>query len=115
MKIPTSNKTILLLPTCNGIETIDINLIVRVEAISNYSKIYFSNGKKMVVAKVLAWFEEKLCANFFIRVHRSHLINKNAITLYVDSQIILTNNDIVTVARRKKVFFMAQWRLGAIA
>ncbi len=113
--MPNSNKTILLLPTCNGVEAIDIHLIVRVEAISNYSKIYFSNGKKMVVAKVLAWFEERLCSNFFIRVHRSHIINKTTITLYADNQIKLTNKDIITVARRKKVFFMAQWQMSAIA
>jgi two-component system, LytTR family, response regulator len=115
MILSNSNKTILLLPTCNGIEVIDINLIVRIEAISNYSKIYFNNGKKMVVAKVLAWFEERLCSDFFIRIHRSHIINKAAITLYADSQVRLSNNDTITVARRKKVFFMEQWQMSAIA
>jgi two-component system, LytTR family, response regulator len=115
MTLSNNSKNILLLPTCNGIEAIDINLIIRVEAISNYSKIYFNDGKKMVVAKVLAWFEERLCANYFIRIHRSHIINKDAITLYSDSQVRLSNNDSITVARRKKVLFMKQWQMRAIA
>jgi two-component system, LytTR family, response regulator len=115
MILSNSNKTTLLLPTCNGIEAIDINLIVRVEAISNYSKIHFKDGKKIVVSKVLAWFEERLGTDYFIRIHRSHIINKDAITLYAGSQVRLSNNDTITVARRKKVFFMTQWQMSAIA
>jgi DNA-binding LytR/AlgR family response regulator len=50
---PVSKVCILLLPTCTGIELIDINAVIRIEAISNYSKLYFINGKTLVVAKVL--------------------------------------------------------------
>ncbi|MBL7748007.1 MAG: hypothetical protein JNM19_11300, partial [Chitinophagaceae bacterium] len=50
--ITSGGSSYLLLPSCKGLETIDINTIVRIKAISNYSKLYFENGKTLVLAKV---------------------------------------------------------------
>lgn len=69
------NNNVLLLPHSTAIAVIDINSIVRVEAISSYSKLFFSNGKTLVVAKVLKWFEAALAGKGFTRIHRSHLVN----------------------------------------
>ncbi|MEQ1767700.1 MAG: hypothetical protein ABL859_09765, partial [Methylotenera sp.] len=55
-----NNPKTLLLPTCKGLECILFNEIVRIEASSNYSKLFFNNGKTLVVAKVLHWFEDQL-------------------------------------------------------
>jgi two-component system, LytTR family, response regulator len=104
----------LLLPVCNGLKVIDINTIIRIEAISNYSKLYFTNGKTLVVAKVLRWFEERLKNNtenntLFLRTHRTHLVNKNFISRYANGKIELHNNQIIDVARRKKNNFLLQW------
>lgn len=79
--------------------------ILRVQAYSNYSKIYFINqSKTMLVSKVLAWVEDKLPSDMFVRVHRSHLINR----LYVKSikgmqhkTVELTNGELIAVSRRK--------------
>jgi hypothetical protein len=56
---------ILILPNSTGTAVIDISNIVRIEAISNYSKLFFANAcpasggsKTLVVAKVLKWFDE---------------------------------------------------------
>lgn len=38
--------------TTRGFELVQINTIVRIEAISNYSKLFFINGNSLVVAKV---------------------------------------------------------------
>ncbi len=43
----------LLLPTCKGIEVISANNIIRIEGISNYSKLFFLDGETLVVAKLL--------------------------------------------------------------
>jgi two-component system, LytTR family, response regulator len=95
----------LLLPTCKSIEMINIGDIVRIEAISNYSKLYFADGKTLVVAKVLRWFEEILLAKQFIRVHRAHLVNKQFISRYIKGEgekIQLTNGECIEVSRRRK-------------
>ena len=94
----------IYLPTNRGIEIIAVNDIIRIQSISNYSKLYFSNGKTLVVAKVLRWFEEKLHPYHFVRIHRTHLINMNYMQSYKnnDGQLLLYNGETIKVAKRKK-------------
>jgi two-component system, LytTR family, response regulator len=92
-----------LLPTNKGKEFIVVDKIMRIEASSNYSKLFFKDGTTLVVAKVLHWFEDKLGATDFIRVHRSHLINIIYIEQYNRSRtIILNDNSFFTIAKRKQ-------------
>jgi two-component system LytT family response regulator len=103
-----ARESILLLGTSKGLEIIDIDSILRIEAISNYSKLYFINGKSLVVAKVLSWFEEKLAHRRFTRLHRSHLVNMQYIRAYnaqSGSEVILVNDERLTVSRRKRIEF----------
>jgi two-component system, LytTR family, response regulator len=111
---------ILLLPTCKGIEAIDTRCVIRIEAISNYSKLFFSNGKTLVVAKVLHWFESRLSplsterqqAGDFLRIHRTHLVNKNFIRQYVNGaggKVKLYNGEMIDVSKRKKNYFLRYW------
>jgi two-component system LytT family response regulator len=96
------NKTFLL-PTNKGKEFIVTDKIIRIEACSNYSKLFFKDGTTLVVAKVLHWFENKLSPTDFIRVHRSHLINIIYIEQYSrDCTIMLNDNSFFTIARRKQ-------------
>lgn len=79
--------------------------IIRVEAISNYSRIYFNDGRSLVLARVLQWFEDSLPAEMFIRVHRSHLVNKQfvkAINGRKTKIILLNNGENVVVSWRRK-------------
>lgn len=114
--ITCGGSSYLLLPSCKGLETIDISTIVRIKAISNYSKLYFANGKTLVVAKVLRWFENALTGRQFIRIHRTHLINH----LFIDqcllkcgAKVILQNGDCIHVAKRKKNDFIKYWQEAA--
>jgi DNA-binding LytR/AlgR family response regulator len=114
----TTNKQALhlLLPTDRGVEIIDTKTLVRVEAISNYSKLYFANGKTLVVAKVLRWFEEQLDAAMFLRTHRTHLINKQFVHRYHHGQtavVKLINGESIGVSKRKKKYFLQL--MGAVA
>jgi two-component system, LytTR family, response regulator len=103
---------ILTLPNSTGTAVIDINNIIRIEAISNYSKLFFANAcpasggsKTLVVAKVLKWFDELLSDKGFIRIHRSHLINLSCINSYNNNtqhKIILQNREEIDISRRKR-------------
>ena len=118
---PAAGQQFLLLPTNRGIEFVDTSTVIRIEAISNYSKIYFNNGKTLVLAKVLRWFEERLslpavagqthagASGDFIRVHRTHLINKRFIECYRWGKIRLSDGGSIDVAKRKKSFFLKWW------
>jgi len=95
----------LLLSTSNGVYVIDTTTIIRIQSVSNYSKLFFSNGKTLVVAKVLKWFEGALPGAQFIRVHRTHIVNKLFIHRYIKTdgyKVRLINGELVEVSRRKK-------------
>src|SRR5258705_12600028 len=103
---------LLLLPTCKGVEVINTATVVRIKAISNYSKLYFTNGTTLVVAKVLRWFEESLGADQFIRLHRTHIVNKKLISQYSfceGGQVELINGERIAVSRRRKSQFLQSW------
>jgi two-component system, LytTR family, response regulator len=105
--------SILMLPTCKGIEIINSNSIVRIEASSNYSKLFFTNGKTLVVAKVLHWFEKQAGMGMFLRTHRTHLVNRAYISSYINGiggQICLHNGELIDVSKRKKNFFLHSWK-----
>lgn len=123
---PDNNKTdtgpVIVLPACKGIMVIPVEQIVRIQSISNYSKLFFNyacpasgGGKTLVVAKVLRWFEERLSplstqwrgagGEGFIRIHRSHFVNSSYIKKYSGGKnglLFLFNGEILTVAKRKK-------------
>ena len=98
-------KTISI-PTARGQVLVDLQQIIRIESISNYSRIYFSNGNyPLTVARALCRFEEILPAEHFIRIHRTHLVNKNfilEINLGKKPSLSLINGEIITISRRKK-------------
>jgi two-component system, LytTR family, response regulator len=90
-------------------QLIDITSIIRIEAISNYSKVYFTNGTTMIVTKILRWFEEQLASEPFIRTHRTHLVNRNFISYYVNGmggRVKLLNGEWVDVSKRKRMHFL---------
>ncbi len=107
-----TGSSIILLPDSSGMAVIDIGSIIRIQAISNYSKLFFTNGKKLVVAKVLKRFEEELAFNDFIRPHRTHLVNKKFILRYIDGEggkIELRNGELIDVSKRRKPAFLHHW------
>lgn len=116
--IPPSSE-ILLLPTSTGIQVITISNIVRIEALSNYSKLFFANAyastsgrNTLVVAKVLKWFDEMLADKGFVRIHRSHLVNLGCINSYTNNRhkIILQNEEQINIARRKRSSITKRWQ-----
>jgi two-component system LytT family response regulator len=57
----------------------------------------------MLVSKTLKEYEELLMGHGFIRVHKSHLINKKHVVNYTnDGQLVLADQSKVEVSRRRK-------------
>jgi two-component system LytT family response regulator len=94
------------IPTSKGIKVVMTQNIIRVEASSNYCKIYFNNEHPLTVAKVLQWFEDKLPEDFFCRIHRTHLVNRMFIsTVSCSYKLTLLNGEEFQVSKRKKTAF----------
>ncbi|MES2774927.1 MAG: LytTR family DNA-binding domain-containing protein [Bacteroidota bacterium] len=97
---------LLHIPHNRGIRLVKPEQIIRVEALNNYSIIFFDKGQPLTVAKVLHWFEEVLPSAMFARVHRSHLVNK----MYMQEisgtnygTLVLNNGDKISMSWRKKL------------
>jgi two-component system LytT family response regulator len=98
----------LLLPTSNKIHCLDIDSIVRIEASSNYSKVYYLNQHYPIVAcKVLRWFESQLPPELFFRVHRTHLVNRKYLSAITSNSVILESGELINTSRRKRKIWMA--------
>src|SRR5664279_2435356 len=99
----------IAISTSEGIEFIPIKNIVHIESKSNYSKIFLTNNKSIMVTKILKDFEEMLVPYNFYRVHNSHLINLNYIQKYIRSQgghVQLQDGTLIDISRRKKEEFL---------
>jgi two-component system, LytTR family, response regulator len=104
--VAAKNNCSFLLPTCKGIQIINTANLIRIEAISNYSKLFFADGSTVVVAKVLKWFVEKLPAAQFLRSHRKHIVNIHFIHKYCNGKIELCNAQMIDVSKRKRIGFL---------
>lgn len=67
----------------------------------NYSVIYLSNGRTLLVSKCLERLQQHLPPNFFLRIHKSYLINPSFVECVLEKQIRLTNGNVYSVSRRK--------------
>lgn len=99
----------IAIPTSEGLEFIPIKNILHIESSSNYSRIFFADGKSLLVTKLLKDFEDILQSYQFYRVHHSHLINLSYVKKYIrgeGGQVVMQNGDVIDVARRKKEEFL---------
>jgi two-component system, LytTR family, response regulator len=86
-----------------GTYFVNANSIIRCEASSNYTKLFFTDRQPIVLAKTLRACAMVLCDDNFIRIHQSHLVNKNFVeSIAVDGSIFLKDGTVCNVSRRKK-------------
>ena len=94
----------LFLNTSEGKLYIGTDNIIRIQAMSNYCKLFFANGDTLVTAKILRWFQERLPGETFTRPHRSHLVNLHYVKTnqYINKSFLLANGECIPVSRRWK-------------
>ena len=94
---------LFLIPTNKGLKSVRADNIIRIQAISNYCKIYFDNEYPLTVAKLLLWFVGKLPEDIFCRIHRGQIVNRNFISSISCNKILtLVNGEQLQISKRKK-------------
>jgi len=92
----------LAVATTEGTHFIPLADLFRIEAESNYARIFARNIKPILVSKTLKDLEESLPAKIFLRVHKSHLVNRLHIkNLLPEQRMTLSNGDVLEVSRRR--------------
>ncbi len=95
--------TRLLVATTGRINVISLHALVRIEALSNYSRLFLADGTTLFVAKGLNKFEKKLDHCMFVRTHNTHLVNLLFIDCWFSPDTLqLTNGEHLPVSRRRK-------------
>ncbi len=105
-----SGKKKIGLPDGGGLLFVSIDDIVRCESEGNYTNIFLTSGKKILVAKTMGEYEELFRDESFFRIHRSHLVNVNHIQKFVKSSnsnyVLMSDGSKADVSRRKKTEFV---------
>jgi two-component system, LytTR family, response regulator len=99
----------IALPTINGLVFMPVQNIVRCESTGNYTRIFFTDKKNLMVSRPLKEFEEMLSDVDFFRVHNSHLINLQQMQSYIQGEggfALMSDGTQVEVSRRRKADFL---------
>ncbi len=116
LDVSTSASSIqsLRIPSTSGMTFVNITNIIRMEAEGPYTHIYMDNEEHCMSSHHLKQFEVHLDERVFLRVHRSHLINRNKIKTISDKGgLVIEMIDGVTieVPRRSKQGILKMLRL----
>ncbi len=99
----------LILKTAENIYVVNTSDIIRCESDSGYTNFFLVDGKKILVSRNLKDYEDMLNGMGYYRIHQSHLINLKYIDHYSKTEggaVIMKDNSIIPVARRKKDNFL---------
>lgn len=100
----------IVLASLEGFSVVEIDSIVRCEADSNYTKVFFTHEKPFVASRNLSHFEELLYDIGFARIHNKHLVNVKHVRQYHRGRggfVEMTDGSQVEVSVRKKEEFLA--------
>jgi len=108
---PKSNKVDgkITLPQQDGFQVLNVADILFCKADDNYTEIYLEN-KKILVSKTLKYFEEAMAQFPFARIHKSYLVNVNAVVKYKKGKggsVVLNNGKELMVSASKKKDLLA--------
>ena len=95
----------IVLNTTDKILIVEIEDIVRCESDGYYTKFFFSDGKTTMISKTLKEHELLLGKQFFLRTHRSHLVNLKYVSGLLKNDngyIVMTDGTNIPIARRKR-------------
>lgn len=103
--ISNGNSTIVI-PTQKGLSFIKTQDIVRFEGVDGYTKIVLKN-ESLLSSYNIGKFSKSPKLTSFFSVHKSHFINLNYVSEFLnEGYIILTNKDQIPVAKAKRNTFL---------
>lgn len=110
---PEKDNPKLILPVREGFVFIEVGKIVRCEGDGNYTHVYLDDHQKHIASKTLKDFEQ-LLPSYFVRIHKSHLINTHFIKKYIKGEggvVVMADASELEVSRRNKDYFLKYFNL----
>jgi two-component system LytT family response regulator len=102
-KIRKEDSKKIKISTNKGIDFLDPDEIVRIEADGAYSTIYTTDMSEILITKTIKELLKVVDSDSFFRAHRSHIVNTNFINKYnkETNMLIMTDNSQVPISRRR--------------
>lgn len=93
----------LAVPTKDGVHFFYPGDLMRLEALGSYTRLFLSDGQKLLTSKGIGEYDELLTPYGFIRCHKSHMVNRLFVS-FIDHEgfLILRDNTSIEVSRRRK-------------
>lgn len=105
----------IALPTMEGINFERVQSIINLEAKGNYTMLYFTENRKLLVCKTLREMEKQIkTGSQFVRIHRSFTINLNHLEKYIKGKggfVVMDNGATINVSSGKKQDFLEALRV----
>ncbi|MFV0268490.1 MAG: LytR/AlgR family response regulator transcription factor, partial [Draconibacterium sp.] len=97
----------LIINTAQCSEILWMDSIVYCCAEGSYTRVYLKGGRSVFSSKNLAWFERNLKSHFFVRMHRSYIINLRCIAKVFrhERKICLINGEEIPFSKGKSKHF----------
>lgn len=105
LKKEGSLKNKIAVPVSDGYEFIEIEDILYCQSQNNYTYLFLKDNKKVILSKTLKEFENLLEKYYFLRIHKSYLINPNYIKKYNRNDggyLIMDDGISIPVSRNRK-------------
>lgn len=99
----------IALPQLGGINFIEVDDMVSLQADSNYTIIHMKDMQKLVISKTLKDFEDLLDESQFVRIHKSYIVNLTYIKEYTttDGGIVrMADGNQWSISRRQLEYFL---------
>lgn len=93
----------LVLRTAESLFILDVDSIMRCQSENNYTMFFLDDGRKIVTSRTMKDHEEALSYPYFMRCHRSHIINLNFVDRFDKNdggKIVMKDEDEVPLSRK---------------
>lgn len=103
LRKPNTQAFRLALASSEGTYFVSPSEVIRCEGDNNYSRFFFTDRKPFLVSKTLKEYDELLTDHGFIRVHKSHLVNRTYVQRFDrEGNLWMSDGSHVPVSRRNR-------------
>jgi two-component system LytT family response regulator len=109
LKLSNAQYQQVVIKTLERFEIVELKTIIRCQGDRNYTNIFFTNNRVLMVTKTLKEFEIILSDHGFFRAHQSHLINISHVKKYVKGRggyVEMADGGIIDISRHRKDAFV---------
>jgi two-component system, LytTR family, response regulator len=93
----------LAIPTNDGARFVSPDELIRCEGERNYTWFFLTDNRKHLSSKTIKEYQEILEKQGFLRIHKSHLVNKKYVEYYLgEGAVLLKDKTKLPVSRQRK-------------